>query len=112
MEKICPERLISVRNMIGISTEEAAYRVGVSVSRYEKYESGDVVPPAEMVHLIALRLGTSEPYLNGDAEDPELHKAVALDGHPEKAVLLDKYIRLRPDQRRKICEIVDEMLAN
>ena len=112
MEKFRPERLINIRNMIGISTEEAAHRVGVSVSRYEKYESGDVVPPAAMVHLIALCLGTSEAYLTGAAEDPALQKAIALHGHPEKAVFFEKYFRLRPDQRRKICEIVNEMLEN
>ena len=112
MEKFCPERLISVRNMIGISTEEAAYRVGVSVSRYEKYESGDVVPPAGMVHLIALRLGTSEAYLNGDAEDPELKKAAALQAAPESADIIGEYERLGPDQKRMLLEGINEMLEN
>lgn len=112
MEKFCPERLISIRNMIGISTEEAAHRVGVSVSRYEKYESGEVVPPVAMVHVLALYLGTSEAYLNGRTAGLVLKKPAVFHVTLGSADILGDYNRLDPDQRRMILEVIHEMLEN
>lgn len=63
-----PERLISVREQLGISKAEAARRLNMSAMGYGRYEKGEREPSFQTVSFIAQQLGTSVEYLYGQAE--------------------------------------------
>ena len=48
-QKFCPERFITIRSVLSLSASEAARRIDISVAQYLEYESGDMVPSADMI---------------------------------------------------------------
>lgn len=64
------ERLAKCRKEAGMTQSELAKTVGVSLSAYKSYESGDRNPIPTTVQALALALGTSASYLHGVTDDP------------------------------------------
>lgn len=64
------ERLVACRKKAGLTQAELAKVVGVSLSAYKSYETGDRNPIGTSVQAIAIALGTSASYLYGTTDDP------------------------------------------
>ncbi len=64
------ERLIQVRESLGINKAEAARRLNMSAMGYGRYENGEREPSFQTVSFIAATLGTSTDYLYGQTADP------------------------------------------
>lgn len=70
MDVFVPERLILIREKLGISKAEAARRVGLSKMGYGRYESGERIPSVQTIEVMAQKLNTSVDYLMGKTDDP------------------------------------------
>ena len=68
--KFQPEKLISIREQLGITKAEAARRLNMSAMGYGRYESGEREPSFQTVSFIAQQFGTSVDYLYGKSENP------------------------------------------
>ena len=64
------DRLITIRESLGINKAEAARRTGLTKMGYGRYESGQRSPSPQMIEFIALCLGTTSAYLTGESDDP------------------------------------------
>ena len=60
-----PERLVSLRNSLGINKAEAARRLNMSAMGYGRYESGEREPSYQTVNFIAQTFHCSSDYLYG-----------------------------------------------
>lgn len=63
------ERLICIREKMGISKAEAARRLNLTPMGYGRYENGDRVPSYQMICHIAQVFGTSYEYLCDASDD-------------------------------------------
>ncbi|MBQ0042802.1 MAG: helix-turn-helix transcriptional regulator [Lachnospiraceae bacterium] len=70
MGEFLPERLISVRQKLGIRPAEASRRCNLSKMGYGRYENGERTPSHQVIEYLAQRLGTSAEYLTGETDDP------------------------------------------
>ena len=64
------ERLISVRESLGINKSEAARRLNLTAMGYGRYESGARTPSYQTLCYMAQILGTSYEYLCEETDDP------------------------------------------
>lgn len=64
-----PERLISLRQSLGINKAEAARRLNISAMGYGRYESGEREPSYQTVAFIAQTFNSSVDYLYGKTDD-------------------------------------------
>lgn len=64
-----PERLISLRQSMGINKAEAARRLNMSAMGYGRYENGEREPSYQTVAFIAQTFNTSVDYLYGNTDD-------------------------------------------
>lgn len=64
-----PERLISLRQSLGISKAAAARRLNMSAMGYGRYESGEREPSYQTVAFIAQTFNSSIEYLYGDTDN-------------------------------------------
>lgn len=64
-----PERLISLRQSLGINKAEAARRLNISAMGYGRYESGEREPSYQTVSFIAQTFNSSVDYLYGKTDD-------------------------------------------
>lgn len=62
------DRLVSIRNKIGINKAEAARRLNMSAMGYGRYEKGEREPSYQTVCFIAEVFGTTPDYLYGKSE--------------------------------------------
>ena len=64
------ERLISVRESLGINKSEAARRLNLTAMGYGRYESGARTPSYQTLCYMAQIFGTSYEYLCEETDDP------------------------------------------
>ncbi len=64
-----PDRLIAVRESLGINKAEAARRLNMSAMGYGRYEHGEREPSFPTVSFIAHSFGTTTDYLYGLSDD-------------------------------------------
>lgn len=64
-----PERLISLRQSLGINKAEAARRLNISAMGYGRYENGEREPSYQTVSFIAQTFNSSVDYLYGKTDD-------------------------------------------
>ena len=82
--RFLPERLISIREQLGITKAEAARRLNMSAMGYGRYESGEREPSFQSVSFIAQQLGTSVEYLYGETENAEASSVtISAEQNPE-----------------------------
>lgn len=67
--KFYNERLIQVRESLGINKAEAARRLNMSAMGYGRYENGERIPSFQTVCFIAETFGTSADFLYGETDD-------------------------------------------
>ncbi len=65
-----PERLMLVREQLGINKAEAARRLNMSAMGYGRYENGQREPSFQTVSFIASTFNTTPEFLYGMVEDP------------------------------------------
>ena len=66
-----PERLITLRQSLGINKSEAARRLNMSAMGYGRYESGEREPSYQTVGFIAQTFNSSIDYLYGISDDKD-----------------------------------------
>lgn len=66
-----PERLISLRESLGINKAEAARRLNMSAMGYGRYENGDREPSYQTVSFIAQTFHSSVEYLYGTSDNKD-----------------------------------------
>jgi transcriptional regulator with XRE-family HTH domain len=105
-----PERLVSVRESLGINKAEAARMLNVSAMGYGRYEKGEREPSYQMVNYMAQTFHTSTDYLYGysdemkvrttivsEKEEPDLFLLIELSRHDENLLpRLLEYAKLQP----------------
>lgn len=67
--KFIPERLITLREALGINKAEAARRLNMSAMGYGRYESGEREPSYQTVSFIAQTFNSSIDYLYGTSDN-------------------------------------------
>jgi len=87
------ERLIQVREKLGINKAEAARRLNLSPIGYCRYESGEREPSFQTVKYIAEVFNTSIDYLygNSDCSKPS-SVTISYEEYPELYKLVDTLI--------------------
>ncbi|WP_026506651.1 helix-turn-helix domain-containing protein [Butyrivibrio sp. MC2013] len=65
-----PDRLIKIREEMGINKAEAARRLNMSAMGYGRYEKGEREPSFQTVSFIADTFNTTVDYLCGINDDP------------------------------------------
>ena len=82
--KFCNERLIQIRESLGINKAEAARRLSMSAMGYGRYESGEREPSFQTVSFIADTFCTSTDFLYGETEDASCNTiTISVDKNPE-----------------------------
>jgi transcriptional regulator with XRE-family HTH domain len=71
-----PERLVSVRESLGINKAEAARMLNVSAMGYGRYEKGEREPSYQMVNYIAQTFHTSIDYLYGYSDEMNVRTTI------------------------------------
>ena len=102
------EKLKQLRKEAGMSQKELAERIGVSQQSVNKYENHDVEPDIQTMIRIADCFFTSVDYLIGHSEERRfLPFSDTAELSDEEIVLLYKYRRLSPLQKRCVKTVVD-----
>lgn len=80
----CSERLIQIRESLGINKAEAARRLNMSAMGYGRYESGEREPSFQTVSYIADTFGTTTEFLYGNTTDSSRKTiTISIDDNPE-----------------------------
>ncbi|MBP3279397.1 MAG: helix-turn-helix transcriptional regulator [Butyrivibrio sp.] len=64
-----PDRLVQIRQKLGINKSEAAKRLNMSAMGYGRYENGQRTPSYQTISFIAQAFNTSPEYLCGIDSD-------------------------------------------
>lgn len=64
-----PDRLIQIRENLGINKAEAARRLNISAMAYGRYEKGEREPSLQTVSYIAQKFGCNTDFLYGLSEE-------------------------------------------
>ena len=102
------ERLVKCRKKAEVTQAELAKTVGVSLSAYKSYESGDRNPIPTTVQALALALGTSASYLCGVTDDPTPDTVQYRPDDQHVADLITAYGRAS-DRDRKLVDFILEI---
>lgn len=92
-----PERLVSLRQTLGINKAEAARRLNISAMGYGRYENGEREPSYQTVAFIAQTFNTSIEYLYGETDDPDA--AILTISSKEEPELFELVQSIRNDQQ-------------
>ena len=82
-----PERLISLRESMGINKAEAARRLNMSAMGYGRYENGEREPSFQTVSFIAQTFHSSTDYLYG-ISDSKASTSVTISSESEPELFL------------------------
>ena len=84
-----PDRLIALRQSLGINKAEAARRLNMSAMGYGRYEHGEREPSFATVSFIAQSFGTTTDYLYGLSDDAAADTiTISADKNPELFTLV------------------------
>lgn len=87
-----PERLILLRNGLGLNKAEAARKLNMSAMGYGRYESGEREPSFQTISFIAQVFGTTTDYLYGKTDNPQRDIITISSGDdPELFALVQAY---------------------
>lgn len=106
------QRLISCREHLGITKQEAAKRMQLSQPAYLRYESGERCPSVHIVKTMADILDTSVEYLTGktDAIAPNSY-AIKKADDPELFRIIELYKHSDLDNRRRLLSYFEKLGA-
>jgi transcriptional regulator with XRE-family HTH domain len=98
-----------LRNETGISQYKLAEAVGSTQQAIHRYEHQDYEPDIETMTRLARFFGTSIDYLVGNTTIR--NKIEKYDLNIEETVLVDKYRRLSPKQKKSINITLDTFIS-
>ena len=102
-------RLISCREKLGITKQEAALRMQMSQPAYLRYESGERTPSIHVIHVMAEILATSVDYLTGHTDNPNPNSyIIKLDTEPELFHLIEKYKNSDLEMKNRLLEYFEK----
>ncbi len=82
--KFMPERLIQIREKLGISKAQAAKQLNMSAMGYGRYERGEREPSFQTISFIANTFETTTDYLYGISNNPNCDSiTISADEDPE-----------------------------
>ena len=85
-----PERLISLRESIGINKAEAARRLNMSAMGYGRYENGEREPSFQTVSFIAQTFHSTTDYLYGISDSKDSTSiTISSENDPELFLLVE-----------------------
>ncbi len=109
-------KLKELRKQKGLSQEEAANALGISMRAYQNYEYGQREPNIEMINKLADFYGVTTDYLLGrpEAKPPEnpvdvVAREVKLQAMEKE--LMEEYLKLPLNQRENFVEFLEKLLA-
>ncbi|MGN1346450.1 MAG: helix-turn-helix domain-containing protein [Eubacteriales bacterium] len=111
------EKLKEIRKREGITQQEAARRLGVSLGAVGNWESGKRTPDAEMLGRIADTFGVSVDYLLGREEDEgsvptELDRCIEqLKKRPELVNLLSLTRNASQEDIQRVIRVIEAMIV-
>lgn len=85
-----PERLVSLRESMGITKAEAARRLNMSAMGYGRYENGNREPSYQTVSFIAQTFHSTTDYLYGISDSKAATSVtISSDDEPELFLLVE-----------------------
>jgi len=108
-----PERLVSLRNSLGINKAEAARRLNMSAMGYGRYENGTREPSYQTVSFIAQTFHCSTDYLYGlsdSMESPTI--TVSASDNPELFALIETIQSSDNDLLKRLVAYTEHMNTN
>ncbi|SDB07840.1 DNA-binding transcriptional regulator, XRE-family HTH domain [Pseudobutyrivibrio sp. YE44] len=100
--KFCPERLITVRENLGINKADAARRLNISAMAYGRYEKGEREPSFQTVSYIAQEFNTTTDYLYGQTDEMTSQNIIISKNDDEELYDLVKELKVNPDSRKAV----------
>jgi transcriptional regulator with XRE-family HTH domain len=108
-----PERLVSVRESLGINKAEAARMLNVSAMGYGRYEKGEREPSYQMVNYIAQTFHTSIDYLYGYSDEINVRTTIVSEKDEPDLFLLIELTRQHENLLPRLLEYAKrQSLAN
>ena len=99
-----PERLVSLRESMGINKAEAARRLNMSAMGYGRYENGNREPSYQTVSFIAQAFHSTTDYLYGISDSKTATSVtISIENEPELFLLVEA--------ARKDDELLKRLLA-
>ncbi len=109
--KLNRQRLISCRENLGITKQEAAKRMEMSQPAYLRYESGERTPSIHVIRVMADVLGTSVAYLTDESNNPAPNSyQVKQDTNPELFHLIETYINSDTNTQNRLLAYLNKLL--
>lgn len=103
------DRLIQIRESLGINKAEAARCLNMSAMGYGRYESGEREPSFQTVSFIADIFGTSADYLYGKTEDGSCKTiTISADENPNTFLLLEE-LHKNDELAKRLLAYIKEM---
>lgn len=100
-------RIREIRKQKGITQQQLAEKIGVSLSVISRYESGTITPPSERLAKLAEVLGVSVEELNQSSgqprEDEVDAKRIKIDSWQKMQHYARQYILARSQGRCELC---------
>jgi transcriptional regulator with XRE-family HTH domain len=108
--------LAEQRTKAGLSREELARRIGISYSAVAKYETGERIPPPDVLAKLAETLRISVDYLLGRTGTPHPPAAAPTEEEEEPwpegvQVLRRASSKLTPEKKRLLIRLIEATLA-
>jgi transcriptional regulator with XRE-family HTH domain len=88
-----PDRLITVRESLGINKAEAARMLNISAMGYGRYEKGEREPSYQMVNYIAQTFHTSIDFLYGYSDEMSVRTTIISEKEEPELFLLVELAR-------------------
>lgn len=109
LERFNPERLIFIRENLGISKAEAARRLNLSKMGYGRYENGQRIPSFQTVEYIAQILGTTSAFLTGTSDNPAPNQYIITTAEPELFELVTRLRERTPDDIKRLSYYLEQL---
>ncbi|MDD3219674.1 MAG: helix-turn-helix domain-containing protein [Lachnospiraceae bacterium] len=107
------ERLISCREKLNITKQEAAKRMQMSQPAYLRYESGDRNPSIHVIQTMANALGTSVEYLTGETNNPApTCFAINKSDNPELFGIIEMFSQTDANEKKRFLTYMKKYLEH
>ena len=102
-------RLRALRKGLGLSQAKVAEKFNIKRETYTRYETGTIIPPADMLVAIAKFFKTTTDYILGLTDDPKLPGEKEAD--PDIISIQRLRSKLSPKDREKFMKLLKIQFA-
>ena len=110
--KFQPERLIKLRESLGISKAAAARKLNMSAMGYGRYERGEREPSFQTVSFIANVFNTTTDYLYGLSDTPKRETITISSSDEPELFALVQSIKNDDSQTKRLLEYYKRLTAD